>query len=298
MAADKQTNVHPSFFRGSFSEAAEHGDVKRLRELLGYGVEIDFRFADCRGKTALILAAHGTHAEAVRMLIGEGADVNACDDGGITAAIVAGAMWGADEREAMRDSALSCVTALLGAGADVGRCTGMGASVLSMAVRAQRADLLHALIDNGVSVDARDARGITLLMLAAASGRVEHVVWLHQLGAALTSLDSNGWTAGHHAATEGALGVLDWLVRHGAPVPDIEWMLGVVEKNGTSPNSSGVAQCLAYVVRAGGHDPHDVMGRIRFWYSDAAKAAIPLIEAEWLANISDVQRPAKRYAAI
>jgi hypothetical protein len=71
--------------------AAESGDVRRLREILGAPVRIDA--PDERGRTALILAASRGQAESVDMLLAHGADPNAADANGTTplkAALAAG----------------------------------------------------------------------------------------------------------------------------------------------------------------------------------------------------------------
>jgi hypothetical protein len=71
--------------------AAEVGDVRRLRVILGAPVRIDV--PDERGRTALILAASRGQAESVDMLLAHGADPNAADANGTTplkAALAAG----------------------------------------------------------------------------------------------------------------------------------------------------------------------------------------------------------------
>jgi Ankyrin repeats (many copies) len=71
--------------------AAESGDVRRLRVILGAPVPIDA--PDEGGRTALILAASRGQAESVDMLLAHGADPNASDANGTTplkAALAAG----------------------------------------------------------------------------------------------------------------------------------------------------------------------------------------------------------------
>jgi hypothetical protein len=71
--------------------AAEVGDVRRLRLILGAPVRIDA--PDERGRTALILAASRGQAESVDMLLAHDADPNAADANGTTplkAALAAG----------------------------------------------------------------------------------------------------------------------------------------------------------------------------------------------------------------
>lgn len=62
---------------GRLRSAANRGDAGEVRTLLERGAPIDSR--DGQGRTALLLATHGTHVEAARVLIDAGADVNAKD---------------------------------------------------------------------------------------------------------------------------------------------------------------------------------------------------------------------------
>ena len=62
--------------------AAETGDLPALRRLLSLPVDIDSR--DSLGRTALMLATLGSHAEAVNLLLDKGADPNVADNRGIT----------------------------------------------------------------------------------------------------------------------------------------------------------------------------------------------------------------------
>jgi hypothetical protein len=62
--------------------AAETGDVRQLRALLGAKVRIDA--PDAHGRTALMLAALRGQAESVDVLLAQGADPNAADANGTT----------------------------------------------------------------------------------------------------------------------------------------------------------------------------------------------------------------------
>jgi len=63
-------------------QAAETGDVQRLRTILDAPVRVDA--PDSRGRTALMLAASRGQAEAVDVLLAHGADPNAADADGTT----------------------------------------------------------------------------------------------------------------------------------------------------------------------------------------------------------------------
>jgi ankyrin repeat protein len=63
-------------------EAAQSGNVARLRALLADHLDIDAR--DARGRTALMLAVRRDQKEAVSVLLAAGADPNAADAAGTT----------------------------------------------------------------------------------------------------------------------------------------------------------------------------------------------------------------------
>jgi ankyrin repeat protein len=67
--------------RRAFLIAAENGDVRTVREQLGYGVGADdvFNIGD---RTALSLAAMNAQVETVRVLLDAGADPNTGHEGG------------------------------------------------------------------------------------------------------------------------------------------------------------------------------------------------------------------------
>jgi hypothetical protein len=72
----------PADRSATLRSAAETGDVRQLRALLGAQVRIDA--PDARGRTALMLAALRGQAESVDLLLAQGADPNAADANGTT----------------------------------------------------------------------------------------------------------------------------------------------------------------------------------------------------------------------
>ena len=63
-------------------EAARKGNVEIVKMLLKEGADVNAR--DKYGRTALYVAAWRGHVEIVKMLLKEGADVNAADNDGNT----------------------------------------------------------------------------------------------------------------------------------------------------------------------------------------------------------------------
>ena len=84
---------------------AETGEVGELEQLLARGAEVNAR--NDTGVTALMVASYHGRLEMVRALTDHGADVNAMDDDGFTAATLASPFWSvsrlsADSRVARR----------------------------------------------------------------------------------------------------------------------------------------------------------------------------------------------------
>jgi ankyrin repeat protein len=94
--------------------AAVAGDVETIRAELAAGVPVDLRVKTKEGTTPLMWASSRGQADAVRLLIASGADVNAKNsDGTNSLMIAAGAIRTTD------GDPLACVRVLLEAGADV-----------------------------------------------------------------------------------------------------------------------------------------------------------------------------------
>jgi Ankyrin repeats (3 copies) len=81
-------------------QAAQGGDLSRLKALLDEQIEVDAR--DPTGRTALMLAVIGGQAQAVDMLLARGADPNVADSSGATPLAAALAASHADIAAALR----------------------------------------------------------------------------------------------------------------------------------------------------------------------------------------------------
>ena len=159
-------------------KAVEVGDLDKIKKLLAKGEDINAR--DKFGRPALHLALWKKHIDAARLLVNQGADVNA--------------------QEISKED-LSAGTAL---------------HVLCR-VAAPSPELASALVDNGADVNARDARGWTPLMWAGANGRAEIVRLLLALGADVNVRDTYKHNEGHTALMHTTnLEVIRLLLEHGA----------------------------------------------------------------------------------
>ena len=95
----------------TLTQAAADGDVVEMRRIIASGETVNATRGD--GATPLLLAALGAHAEACRVLLDAGAELDTPKDTGATALFAAAA---SDSPEA-----IDCVTLLLAAGAAASR---------------------------------------------------------------------------------------------------------------------------------------------------------------------------------
>ena len=158
---------------GPVADAAEHGDVAAVRNLLRAGVDVNETHGD--GMTALHWAAEHGDAELAGMLIYAGAIVDGGTRiGGYTPLHIASRHGHAD-----------VVKALLAAKADPADAThNSGALPLHLAAASPSPETVQALLDRGADVNAREgAWGQTPLTFAASAGRLEIVRLLLEAGA-------------------------------------------------------------------------------------------------------------------
>jgi uncharacterized protein len=152
-------------------------------------------------------AAMNGDREMVRMLIKQGADVNAAQGDGVTAL-----HWAAMKGDA------ELANTLIIAGASVRAATRLGAyTPLHMAADLGSAPVVAALVKGGADVNATTATGTTPLMLAATSGNTEAIKALLDNGAEVNARElDRGHTALMFAAAGNRAGAVTLLLARGA----------------------------------------------------------------------------------
>ena len=158
---------------------------------------------------ALFRAARAGDVSGVRKACTDGADVNAKDEHGRTALIVA-----------VQESHPLTVSALIACGADVNEANRIGITALMLAGKTGRVDLLAALLRAPrVEVDLVDRRaGWTALYGAALHGQAGAVALLLAAGADANARATDGRAALHWMALLGQVGMASLLLEHGAEV--------------------------------------------------------------------------------
>src|SRR5262245_25456258 len=158
------------------------------------------------GYTALMLSAFSGRAEAMKQLIAGGADVNARAGDGWTA-LIAAAPHGDIEM----------VKQLLASGADVDARTKDGFSALISTASRGHVEIVKLLLDSGADINARTNHGDTALKSVARLGHTEVVRLLLDRGAVMNANESGGVTL-IGAAAQGHTSIVRLLLDKGADV--------------------------------------------------------------------------------
>lgn len=176
-------------------EAATSGDTAAIERSLAAGVKVDVR--DSVGRTPLLLATHGNHVEAARLLIAAGADVNAKDDIQDSAFLYAGAHGRTD-----------ILKMTLAAGAELKSVNRYGGTALIPACHYGHVNAVKVLLGTDIDVDHVNRLGWTALLEAVILGdggktHTEIVELLLNAGADPSIADREGVTALDHARRRG-----------------------------------------------------------------------------------------------
>ncbi len=188
--------------------AAGFGKHEQVRLLIAEGADVNARYGADR-ITALHAAARGGVTSIVEMLVAAGADVNATTRFGDTPLMAATALGGVEP-----------VKALLQAGATIDAVNQGGWTALMEGAASDRANVavIDALLDAGAQINHAGRQGLTALMVASGADRGKHghtnlavIAALIQRGADLHAQDEEGLTALDHARARGLSAVAQLL---------------------------------------------------------------------------------------
>lgn len=142
--------------------AVNSGRTDVVKMLLDEGADIE---AYTSSKlTSLMIAAYNGYTEVVELLLENGAKVNSVDKYDYTALMVA-----------ISNEKSEVAKMLLDKGCDVKKSDALGRTALHIAVSNGLGDVVKMLLDSGVDVNAKDCDGSTALILACSKGDKEMV---------------------------------------------------------------------------------------------------------------------------
>lgn len=158
---------------------------------------------DEAGVTALIIACMRGYTPVVERLLAAKADTSVPDKDGYTAL-----------RYAAAEGYDNVVNLLLAAAAQVDFASPNGTTPLMEAVRYNRLGVCEILLKHKASVEAQSSGGLDVVMAAATAGSASALRLLGQNGAAryLENVDNSGWTALQHAVIGGDAECLQYLL--------------------------------------------------------------------------------------
>ena len=186
--------------------AVKAQDRERVRVLLVQGADVNAPQGD--GATALHWAAHRDDRDTADLLIRAGAEVNATNDLGVTPLSLA-----------CLNGSAAMVETLLKAGADPNAAAVSGETPLLPAARVGNVDVVRLLLAHGADVTAAEAsRAQTALMLAVAENHTEVARVLIENGADVTVRSTNRFTPLLFAAQQGNVDTARLVLAAGADV--------------------------------------------------------------------------------
>jgi ankyrin repeat protein len=178
-------------------QAAARGDTAAVRKLIAAGAGAGINARDGGGRSALLLATHGNHVDAARLLIAAGADVNAKDGIEDSPFLYAGA-----------EGQLEILRLTLAAGADLKSLNRYGGTALIPAAHHGHVETVRELLGTKIDVNHVNKLGWTALLEAIILGNggrahTDIVRLLLAHGASPVLADREGVTPLTHAERRG-----------------------------------------------------------------------------------------------
>ena len=157
-----------------------------VQAILDRGADINAK--DPLGMTAALRAVKNYNGAILYLLLDRGANINAQSNKGESLL-----------HNAARHTSVDFLQFLLDRGADVHVLTKQREGLCHFTASHPTSTLLNSLIDHGAPFDMKNDKGFTPLMIAAARGELETSKTLMKHGASLNAIDIKGRTPLHHA---------------------------------------------------------------------------------------------------
>ena len=187
-------------------DAAARQDADAVRALLGDGADVNAARAD--GVTALLWAAHWDDLETAGLLLNAGADVNGAEDHGV-----------APLARACENASLEMIETLLEAGADPNATQTSGLTPLMTAAQTGNLQVVEALLAHGADVNAATVQlEATALMWAVAAPHPAVVRVLLDAGADPNTSTTDGTTTLMAAARNSDIPMAETLIAVGVDI--------------------------------------------------------------------------------
>ncbi|MFC1836055.1 ankyrin repeat domain-containing protein [Thermodesulfobacteriota bacterium] len=184
--------------------AARNGNTEVVRVLLDNGADVNAWDHDYSRKTPLMVAVDSGSIDTVKLFLDRGANPNAED---ITKATAMSAKYASDRPEIAK--------LLRDRGSNISHA---GGSLLAAAVRSGDIEQVRSLLEQGVDASGSGYSGNKPLMDAASNGHTHVAKTLLDRGAKVDSTNSDGETALIEAAGSGHSTTVALLLDHGADV--------------------------------------------------------------------------------
>ena len=188
-----------------FHEAMCNGKAEAVKLLVSKGANINA--VDKYGRTPLHLVARNGHVETAKLLIAQGANIGAMSKYGRTPLHLAA-----------RKGHAKVAMLLIAKGADIDAIDKNGDAPLHLAAFYGRIDTIKALIAKGADTGLKDMDQNTPLHQAALRGQAETVRLFIAYGADINLKNQYEYTPLHYAARGGYMDVIKVLVAEGADI--------------------------------------------------------------------------------
>lgn len=146
------------------------------------------------GSEPIHLAAENGKLEAIKWLVGQGADINAKGSFGCTPVHFAVGMYRGAESKAHYTVKLAMIKWLKERGADINAKDDSGCTPMYYAIKSGQLEIAEWLKDNGADIKATDSDGGTLMHTAAEYSKVKTMEWLKQEGLDINAKNNKGKT--------------------------------------------------------------------------------------------------------